>query len=59
MQIVVAALTMLYAGVMTAIIGFGLEKRLGWRVDRAVEHGGIEAHAHGETAYDPLGMEGK
>ncbi|QMV85580.1 ammonium transporter [Corynebacterium hindlerae] len=58
-QTVVAAVTMLYTGVMTAVIGFALEKTLVWRVDRAVEHGGIDAHVHGETAYDALGMEGK
>ncbi|WP_144413561.1 ammonium transporter [Corynebacterium epidermidicanis] len=58
-QIVVAAATMLYTGVLTAIIGWILEKVMGWRVDRAIEHGGIDAHVHGETAYDALGMEGK
>ncbi|MEJ5927372.1 ammonium transporter [Corynebacterium sp. H128] len=58
-QIAVAALTMLYAGIVTAVIGWILEKTMGWRVDRDVEHGGIDAHVHGETAYDALGMEGK
>lgn len=58
-QIVVAIATMAYTAVLTATIGWVLEKTLGWRVDRAIEHGGIDAHVHGETAYDALGMEGK
>ena len=58
-QIAVAAVTMLYTAAVTAAIGWVLEKTMGWRVDRAVEHGGIDALVHGETAYDALGMEGK
>ncbi|MFV8380447.1 ammonium transporter [Corynebacterium hindlerae] len=58
-QTVVAILTMIYVAIVTAVIAYILEKTLGWRVDRAVEHGGIDAHVHGETAYDALGMEGK
>ncbi len=54
-QVIIALCTMLYSGVVTAIIAFALEKTIGWRVTEAQEVGGIDLADQGERAYDFAG----
>ncbi|AKK09142.1 ammonium transporter [Corynebacterium testudinoris] len=53
-QIVIALVTMIFAGVITAIIGLALRATLGWRIDDEAEFEGIDIHEHRESAYDDL-----
>lgn len=56
-QVVIAALAMLFAGVITMIIALVLKATMGWRVDADVEQQGIDTREHGESAYDTTGPE--
>lgn len=55
-QIIIALVAMVFAGVVTAIIAFVLGKTMGWRVDPEVEHSGIDGGEHRESAYDMAGQ---
>ncbi|MEZ0342613.1 ammonium transporter [Mycobacterium sp. pV006] len=50
-QIVIAAVAVVFTGVMTAIIAF-IVKPLGWRVSKDDEDTGIDETEHAETAYE-------
>ncbi|BBX17492.1 ammonium transporter [Mycolicibacterium duvalii] len=50
-QIVIAAVAVVFTGVMTAIIAF-IVKPLGWRVSKEDEDTGIDETEHAETAYE-------
>lgn len=50
-QLVIAAVAMIFTGVITAGIAFVLGRAVGWRVDPEDEHLGID-RVQGETAYD-------
>ncbi|MCH3975352.1 MAG: ammonium transporter [Bifidobacterium tibiigranuli] len=54
-QICIAAIAILFSGVMTAVIAFALEKTVGWRVTEAQEVAGVDLSDQGETAYDFAG----
>lgn len=51
-QIVIAVVAMLFAGVLTYLIALVLAKTMGWRVDKEDEVNGIDFAQHRETAYD-------
>jgi Amt family ammonium transporter len=52
-----AGFTLLWTGVLTAVIGFAIKYTIGWRVSDEAELEGIDSNEHGETAYDlnPVG----
>ncbi|MGE2730641.1 ammonium transporter [Mycolicibacterium vaccae] len=50
-QIVIAAVAVVFTGVMTLIIAF-IVKPLGWRVSKEDEDTGIDETEHAETAYE-------
>lgn len=43
---------MLYAGAVTAVLAFVLEKLFGWRISEAKERKGVDLVDQGERAYD-------
>ncbi|MGE2733903.1 ammonium transporter [Mycolicibacterium vaccae] len=51
LQIVIAAVAVVFTGVMTLIIAF-IVKPLGWRVSKEDEDTGIDETEHAETAYE-------
>ncbi|MDO4910971.1 MAG: ammonium transporter [Corynebacterium sp.] len=54
-QIVIALVAVVFAGVVTAIIALALKAIMGWRVSDEVEITGIDTKIHGESAYDSIG----
>ncbi len=56
-QIVIAAVAMVFAAVITAIIAWILQATMGWRIDDNREQRGIDLTQHGESAYDTTGPE--
>ncbi|MDO5513509.1 ammonium transporter [Corynebacterium sp.] len=51
-QIVIAVVAMVFAAVVTFIIGLALKATMGWRIDAEDEFGGIDLAEHRESAYD-------
>ena len=51
-QFVIALVSLVYAAVVTAGIGFALKATMGWRVSDEDEAAGIDQAQHAETAYD-------
>ena len=51
-QILIAVVAMILAGVVTAIIAVVLRATMGWRVSEESEFSGIDVGQHGESAYD-------
>ncbi|KFI68124.1 ammonium transporter [Bifidobacterium magnum] len=51
-QVVIAAIAIVFSGVLTTVIAFVLEKTIGWRVSPAEELMGIDMADQGERAYD-------
>ncbi len=51
-QAAAAGAVLLYSLVLTLIIGYILNKTMGFRVDRDVELGGVDINEHAETAYE-------
>ncbi|MCQ9342359.1 ammonium transporter [Corynebacterium kozikiae] len=51
-QIVIAVVAMLFAGLVSWVLAAILKATMGWRVDDEAEFGGIDAAEHGESAYD-------
>ncbi len=51
-QICLLAITILYAGAVSALLAFGLEKLFGWRISEAKERKGVDLADQGERAYD-------
>ena len=49
---VIAGMSLLICGVLTAAIGMALKATLGWRVSEDAESAGIDQSEHAETAYD-------
>jgi Amt family ammonium transporter len=47
-----------YSFIVTLILGFGLEKTLGFRISRDAELEGIDITEHAETAYEFEGLSG-
>ena len=45
-------LVLAYSFIATLIIGFAIEKTIGFRVSRDVELEGIDLNEHAETAYE-------
>jgi ammonium transporter, Amt family len=56
-QAIIAAVAVLWAGIVTALIGLALRHTLGWRVEPESEFDGIDIHEHRESAYDDVGGE--
>jgi len=54
-QTVIALIALVFAGLVTLVIGLILKATLGWRVSEEAEVGGIDLAVHGETAYETLG----
>ncbi len=52
LQTLVALFAMLWSGVVTLIIGFGIKYTLGWRLDDDSEAEGIDFTEHGESGYE-------
>lgn len=57
-QIVATVVTMVFTFAATYLIGLGIHKAIGFRVDSEVEDGGIDAVAHHTEAYAPAGITG-
>ncbi|MGH3413387.1 MAG: ammonium transporter [Marmoricola sp.] len=53
-----AGISIVWTGVLTALIGLGIRHTIGWRVGREAEVAGIDVAEHGETAYDLEGLPG-
>ena len=51
-QLCLICITVLYAGAVTAIVAFALEKLFGWRISEAKERKGVDLADQGERAYD-------
>ncbi len=51
-QVIIAVVAMVFAGVVTAIIGFALKATMGWRVSEEAEVSGIDVAEHAESAYE-------
>jgi Amt family ammonium transporter len=51
-QAAAVAFTVVWTGVLTALIGLAIKHTIGWRIDRDAELDGIDADQHGEGAYD-------
>ena len=54
-QVVIAVVAMIFAGVVAFVLAIIVKVTLGWRVDDEEEHNGVDFHEHGETAYDNAG----
>ncbi|MDH5561555.1 MAG: ammonium transporter [Deltaproteobacteria bacterium] len=50
-QVFAVGLTVIYAGVVTLILAFAIEKTLGLRVSKEMEDEGLDFPLHGEKAY--------
>lgn len=50
-QVVAALVTIVYCGIVTAVIGLAIHKTIGFRVPERSEIQGIDLAAHAETAY--------
>ncbi|MDR1861506.1 MAG: ammonium transporter [Candidatus Ancillula sp.] len=57
-QLLIAAVAIIYSGVLTSIIAFILDRTMGWRVTEEQEVAGIDFADHGETAYDYVASSG-
>ena len=51
-QVIVAAVSLAVAGVITWLIALALKATMGWRVTDEEEFSGIDGHQHAESAYD-------
>ena len=47
-----AGFTIVWTGMLTAILGYAIKYTIGWRVSREDEISGIDYAEHGESAYD-------
>jgi ammonium transporter, Amt family len=53
-----AAISIIWTGVFTTVIGLGIKHTIGWRVTEEEELEGIDFAQHGESAYDLDGRSG-
>jgi Amt family ammonium transporter len=51
-QALAAGTVLVYSLVITLILGYVLNKTIGFRVDRDVEQAGVDVNEHAETAYE-------
>jgi len=51
-QVMGVLFTLVWCGVITAILGFAIKYTIGWRVTEEAEVEGIDFNEHGETAYE-------
>ncbi|MBZ5737054.1 ammonium transporter [Nocardioides mangrovi] len=51
-QFMAALCTIVWTGVLTAVIAYAIKFTLGWRVSEEAEVEGIDSDQHGESAYD-------
>jgi Amt family ammonium transporter len=51
-QLKAVAFTIVWTGVLTAVIAFAIKYTIGWRVKPEAEVDGIDSDQHGESAYD-------
>ena len=51
-QVVIAVISMIFAGVVTLLIALIIKATVGWRVTREEEFDGIDYSVHRETGYD-------
>ena len=56
-QAIIALFAMVFAAVISLVVGYALRRTMGWRVDAEAEHMGIDSNQHGESAYDAVGPE--
>ena len=52
LQVIIAFVSLIVSGILTALIGLGLKYTLGWRVTSDVESDGIDQSEHAESGYD-------
>lgn len=57
-QFMIAAVAVLFAGIITILIALALKATMGWRIDPEAEFEGIDFHEHRETSYDVSGPAG-
>ncbi|MEG3614954.1 ammonium transporter [Isoptericola haloaureus] len=53
-QAVIALVAMIFAGVVTLVIGLVLKATMGWRISEEAEVSGIDLAVHSETAYETI-----
>ncbi|MDO8144551.1 ammonium transporter [Isoptericola sp. 178] len=53
-QAVIALVAMVFAGVVTLVIGLALKATMGWRIPEDAEVSGIDLAVHSETAYETI-----
>lgn len=53
-QVIIAAIALVFSGVITWLIAIVIKKFLGWRVSEDVEVTGIDLAEHGESAYEGI-----
>ena len=51
-QIIIALVSMVFAGVITLVIALAIKYTMGWRVTREEEFEGVDYSVHRETGYD-------
>jgi len=54
-QVIAALFAVVFSGILTAIIAYGIKAAMGIRVTEEVEVGGIDLAVHGEGAYEAIG----
>ncbi|MDR0945107.1 MAG: ammonium transporter [Bifidobacteriaceae bacterium] len=54
-QALLAVVAVIFAGVVTAVLGLVLRRTMGWRIEESDEISGIDLAVHGETAYETVG----
>ncbi|WP_080794213.1 ammonium transporter [Corynebacterium pacaense] len=56
-QIVIALVAVIFAGLVTTVIALVIKATIGWRITDEQEQQGIDTFQHGESAYDTAGPE--
>jgi Amt family ammonium transporter len=52
LQIIIALVSLIVSGALTALIGLGLKYTMGWRIPADAESDGIDQSEHAESGYD-------
>ncbi|NOV96794.1 Amt family ammonium transporter [Isoptericola halotolerans] len=53
-QVIIAVIAIVFAGIVTLVIGLALKATMGWRISEDEEVSGIDLAVHSETAYETI-----
>ncbi|WP_277213426.1 ammonium transporter [Isoptericola croceus] len=53
-QVIIALVAVVFAGIVTLVIGLALKATMGWRISEEEEVSGIDLAVHSETAYETI-----